>query len=350
MCDKINSVYMLSGMKELFPSIYKAADKCLMIPDILNYFLTGEMIHEPSEFSTTQLMDVGSGKISSAVCEKMGISETLFCGTGSHGERIGYLREDIQREIGADYEIPVICVPSHDTASAVAAIPVQEKDFGFISSGTWSLIGTELDAPARGREVREAGLTNEVGAFGKITLLKNSAGMFVVNCLKKEYEFEKGETVSWEEISRLAEACGQAEKADLNDGVFFHPASMSEAMRRYLKEKNHVEGPMDWGLLFRAFYESLASAYAETIREIQKATGKNLERIYIVGGGSSSRVLLRLMSESIGKPVVVCYGESTSMGNLAAQVKYRHPEYTLEDLRNIIRNSYRTEVIEPERG
>lgn len=124
--------------------------------------------------------------------------------------------------------------------------------------------------------------------------------MFVVNCLKKEYEFEKGETVSWEEISRLAEACGQAEKADLNDGVFFHPASMSEAMRRYLKEKNHVEGPMDWGLLFRAFYESLASAYAETIREIQKATGKNLERIYIVGGGSSSRVLLRLMSESIG--------------------------------------------------
>lgn len=350
LCDKINSVYMLLGMKELFPSIYKAADKCLMIPDILNYFLTGEMIHEPSEFSTTQLMDVGSGKISSAVCEKMGISETLFCGTGSHGERIGYLREDIQREIGADYEIPVICVPSHDTASAVAAIPVQEKDFGFISSGTWSLIGTELDAPARSREVREAGLTNEVGAFGKITLLKNSAGMFVVNCLKKEYEFEKGETVSWEEISRLAEACGQAEKADLNDGVFFHPASMSEAMRRYLKEKNHVEGPMDWGLLFRAFYESLASAYAETIREIQKATGKNLERIYIVGGGSSSRVLLRLMSESIGKPVVVCYGESTSMGNLAAQVKYRHPEYTLEDLRNIIRNSYRTEVIEPERG
>lgn len=348
LCDKINSVYMLSGMKELFPSIYKAADKCLMIPDILNYFLTGEMVNEPSELSTTQLMDSGTGQISAAVCEKMGIDKKLFARIGRHGERIGSVRRDILKEIGADYEIPVICVPSHDTASAVAAIPVREKNFGFISSGTWSLIGTELDEPVRDRSVMDAGLTNEAGAFGTITLLKNSAGMFVVNLLKKEYETEKGEKVSWEEISKMAEKCSRRENVDLNSPDFFNPFSMSKALWNCLKEKTSVGENMDWGLLFRTFYESLAAAYGETIREIEKATGKELENVYIVGGGSASRILLRLMSEQIGKPIVVCYGESTSMGNLAVQVKYSHPEYTLKDLRSIIRNSYRTEVIKPE--
>ena len=111
-----------------------------------------------------------------------------------------------------------------------------------------------------------------------------------------------------------------------------------------------MEGAKDWSILFATFYASLASVYAQTVGDIERVTGKKLEKIYIVGGGSASRVLLRLMSQSIGKPVVVCYGESTSMGNLAVQLAYRNPELALSDIRRIIGNSYRTEEIAPERG
>lgn len=350
LCDKINSVYMLSGMKEIFPSIYEVADKCLMIPDIFNYFLTGEMVNEPSELSTTQLFSAQTQGVSEAACRKMGVSPDLFCRIGVHGQVIGNVRRDILEEIGADYDIPVICVPSHDTASAVAAIPVQEDSFGFISSGTWSLIGTELDQPVCTEAVMDAGLTNEVGAFGKITLLKNSAGMFVVNCLKKEYEFEIGNKVSWDEVSEMAEKCQERAIIDLNDTAFFNPSNMSEAIWERLSETGQVNGEKDWGMLFRTFYESLAAVYAQTICDIERVTSKKLEKIYIVGGGSASRVLLRLISQSIGKPVVVCYGESTSMGSLAVQLIHKNPEFTLQDLRGIIRNSYKTEEIAPERG
>ena len=136
---------------------------------------------------------------------------------------IGNVQKDILEELGIAYEIPVICVPSHDTASAVAAIPATEERFGFISCGTWSLIGTELEEPIINDNVIESNLTNEVGAFGKITLLKNSAGMFIVNQLKKEYDALCGRKVSWDEISTLAESNESQATIDLNDTDFFNP-------------------------------------------------------------------------------------------------------------------------------
>lgn len=343
LCDKINSLYMLSGMKELFPQIMAGAKHCLMVPDILNYFMTGEMVNEPSELSTTQLMDARTRQISEKVCEKFGIDPSLFGPVGRHGEKIGNVRADILEEIGVDYDIPVICVPSHDTASAVAAIPAAEKRFGFISCGTWSLIGTELDEPVCDEKVIEANLTNEVGAFGKITLLKNSAGMFIVNQLKKEYDFLCGRKASWDEISSLAEESDSQAVIDLNDTAFFNPVSMSKAVWEYLVKTGQASGEMQWGVLFKTFYDSLARCYAVTISDIEKITGETFEKVYIVGGGAASRVLLKLTAEHVGKPIVVCYGESTSMGNLAVQLKYFKPELELLDIRKVISGSYSTE-------
>lgn len=350
LCDKINSIYMLLGIKEMFPELFQAADRCLMVPDILNYFLTGKMVNEPSELSTTQLMDVRSGGICAEVCERFGIPGRLFGEIGTHGECIGTVRRDILEEWGVDYDIPVICVPSHDTASAVAAIPAREKEFGFISSGTWSLIGTELEHPACREEILKAGLTNEYGAFGKITLLKNSAGMFVVNSLKKEYEAACGRPAAWDEISELAQSCEARLRIDLNDAAFFNPRSMSEAIWEDLKQSGQAEGELRWDVLFRTFYESLADCYARTIGNIERAAGKKFEKVYIAGGGTSSRILLYLMAEYIGKPIVVCYGESTSMGNLAVQLKYFQPEMDLGAVRELISRSYRTEEIRGESG
>ncbi|MEY8506921.1 FGGY family carbohydrate kinase [Lachnospiraceae bacterium 42-17] len=346
LCDKINSLYMMSGMKEIFPHILSAADKCLMVPDILNYFLTGEMVNEPSELSTTQLMSAKERKISKAVCERFEIDENIFCRIGEHGKAVGRVREDILEEIGVEYNIPVICVPSHDTASAVAAIPALEENFGFISCGTWSLIGTELKEPVCSEEVRKANLTNEVGAFGKITLLKNSAGMFIINQLKKEYDFFCNEKTSWDTISALAEKCDSNAILDLNDAAFFNPSSMSKAVWESLRESGQVSGELRWDVLFRTFYDSLARVYAETIRDIEQVTGNKFEKVYIVGGGTASRVLLKLSAFYMKKPIVVCYGESTSMGNLGVQLKYFHEEFTLSDIRRIIAESYKTEIFE----
>ncbi len=344
LCDKINSVYMMAGMKELFPHILSAADKCLMVPDILNYFLTGEMVNEPSELSTTQLVSAKDRKVNPAVCEKFGVDKNIFCRIGKHGEKIGNVRKDILEEIGADYDIPVICVPSHDTASAVAAIPASEENFGFISCGTWSLIGTELKEPICSEEVRSANLTNEVGAFGRITLLKNSAGMFIINQLKKEYDFLCNEKTSWDTISNLAEQCESNAVIDLNDSAFFNPVSMSKALWNYLKQSGQVSGEMRWDILFRTFYDSLARVYADTIRDIEKVTGNKLEKVYIAGGGAASRVLLNLSAHYMKKTIVVCYGESTSIGNLSVQLKYFNKELTLSELRQIIAESYETET------
>ena len=340
LCDKINSVYMLTGMRERFSTIYNASDKLLMIPDILNYFLTGVMMNEPSEFSTTQFMNVKTGEVSSYVCDFFNIDSKKFCSIGKHGQVIGYVRENILREIGADYQIPVICVPSHDTGAAVAAIPAKEECFGFISCGTWSLIGIELDKPVLTDDVINAGLTNEVGAFGKITLLKNSNGMFIVNQLKKEYDFESGRDVSWDEITKMAQNCKTDAVLNLNDSRFFNPVSMSEEIYNYLLETEQIEGEKQWDILFKAFYESLACCYSITMKDAESVTGTEFKKVYIVGGGAASEVLLKLSAIHIGKPIVVCYGESTSMGNLGVQLSSFYKDMNLKDIRSIIANSY----------
>jgi len=348
LCDKINSVYMMAGIKRSISTIDKMASRCLMIPDILNYFLTGKMINEPSELSTTQLVSARTREISEEICDFFGINPSLFGPIGKHGQVIGNLKKEIAEEIGLAYDIPVICVPSHDTASAVAAIPATEESFGFVSCGTWSLIGTELMEPLITEEVRAASLTNEIGAFNRITLLKNSAGMFIVNHLKKEYDGFLGRKSSWDEIAKMAEDSHSELVMDLNHKDFFNPGVMSKAIWEYLKRTGQVEGAMDWGLIFMAFYRSLALSFADAFEGIERSIGHSLEKIYVVGGGSMSKLLMKLTAGYTGKTIVICYGESTSMGNLMVQLQNFMPDKDLQDLRQIVANSYSTECVTSE--
>lgn len=261
---------------------------------------------------------------------------------------IGNLKKEIAEEIGVAYDIPVICVPSHDTASAVAAIPAKEESFGFVSCGTWSLIGTELMEPLITEEVRAASLTNEIGAFNRTTLLKNSAGMFIVNHLKKEYDGFLGRKSSWDEIAKMAEDSHSELVMDLNHKDFFNPGVMSKAIWEYLKRTGQVEGAMDWGLIFMAFYRSLALSFADAFEGIERSIGHSLEKIYVVGGGSMSKLLMKLTAGYTGKTIVICYGESTSMGNLMVQLQNFMPDKDLQDLRQIVANSYSTECVTSE--
>ncbi|HML38237.1 MAG TPA: rhamnulokinase family protein [Bacillota bacterium] len=340
LCDKINSIYRLSMLKDIMPDMFSIADKVLMVPDILNYFLTGVMINEPSELSTTQLMDSKTRKISPEICKKFNIPEKLFCEIGEHGKQIGKVQKYILDEIEADYDIPVICVPSHDTASAVVAIPAREKDFVFISSGTWSLIGTETDEPYINDDILNASLTNELGAFNKITLLKNSAGMFIIQRVKKEYDAKMNRASTWDELNELgAHYKGPTLLFNVNNIRFFNPPKMCEAIWNYLIETNQVQGMLDWGAIIRAINESMACSYAVTVKQLERSVSKRFSSIYIAGGGSKNIMVNRLTAQRTGKPVYACSSESTVLGNIASQLKAIYKEMDLPQIREVIGNS-----------
>ncbi|MBE5967803.1 MAG: rhamnulokinase [Lachnospiraceae bacterium] len=340
LCDKINSLYLLNGVKERMPEMFHAADKLLMIPDVINYMLTGKMVNEPTELSTTQLLSTITKEISQNICEKFTIPSSLFSEIGVHGERIGNILPSIKEELDINYDIPVICVPSHDTASAVVAIPAEEDQFAFISSGTWSLIGAELDEPVVNKEVLESNLTNELGAFNKITLLKNSAGMFIIQRIKKEYDEETKADHSWQEINDLANTYkGEAPLFNINSNRFFNPPHMGKEIFNYLFETNQQQGEFNWAVVIKAVQESMACCYAQTIRNLERVTGKRFDKIYIVGGGSKNTAVNELTAKRTGKIIVTGSNESTSLGSIAVQVKYFDKDITLGGIRNIIRNS-----------
>lgn len=346
-CDKINSVYLMQAIKDRMPAPFSIADKLLMVPDILNYFLTGVKINEPSELSTTQLMSSKTRKIEKDICEFFDIPINLFCEIGKHGQIIGNLSQSIKDELEIDYDIPVVCVPSHDTASAVAAIPTIEDKFVFISSGTWSLIGTECDEPIINEKVFKSGLTNEVGAFDKITLLKNSSGMFIIQRLKKEYDWITGKDNSWEQINLLADQYTQSTPLfNINNVRFFNPKNMSKEIWAYLKETYQVEGELNFGAVIKATQHSMAACYAETIEEIEKITETKYDSIYIVGGGSKNIIVNKLTSAYTGKKVVACSKESTALGNIATQLKVFDNDLTLKKIRKIVADSSEIKIYE----
>lgn len=339
-CDKINSVYLLQAIRDNMPEIYNASEKVLMVPDILNYFLTGVKQNEPSELSTTQLVDSRTRQISEFATNFFDISSEKFCEIGTHGKVIGYLLDSIKEEIGVDYDIPIICVPSHDTASAVAAIPNKEEDYIFISSGTWALIGTEIDEPIINDEVCKSSLTNEVGAFGKITLLKNNAGMFIIQEIKKEYDWAIGRESSWKELDEMTEkGSGKFGLIDVNSVRLFNPKSMSDEVWAMLSETNQVTSEKNWEMIFNSVYYSMACCYGVVISDIEKITGKSYERIYIVGGGSKNILLNKLTSICTGKEVVACSKESTALGNIAVQIFGNDEKISVQDVNKILENS-----------
>lgn len=340
LCDKINSVYMLAGIRERMPELFSIADKLLMVPDVFNFMLTGVMQNEPSELSTTQLMGAGTGAVSPEACGRFGIPQSLFSPVGIHGQKIGDVRKSLLEELGIPYDIPVICVPSHDTAAAVLAIPAREERFAFISSGTWSLIGTELDKPAVTDAVLQAGLTNETGAFGKITLLKNSAGMFIIQRIRRELEQALDRDVSWGEMDEMAAAYkGPAPLINVNSGRFFNPLNMSREIWRCLTETGQIKGELDWGTVIQCVYESMACSYALTIGDLEKAAQAAFDSVYIVGGGSKNLAVNQLTAARTGKQVVACGKESTSLGNIAAQLFYFGEARDAARLREIIGKS-----------
>ncbi len=338
----MNSLYQLLGIRQSLPEYYEEARTLLLIPDLLNYLFTGEMNSEVSIASTTQLLDMRTRTYCDAVFTMTDINKQLFVPLIAHTKPRGR----ISKEIAELYHIPrltAISVPSHDTASAVVSVPSQEEDFAFISSGTWSLIGTEKAEPIINEMVAEAGFSNEGGVFDTVTFLKNSCGMHILHNVKREMEFNGNRHYTWNEIVQLSMPAlerGNVPIFDVNADLLYHPESMINAIKQ-------LTGIEDIGELLASAYRSLAVSYKQAIEDLQKITGKTYKSIHIIGGGSRNDHLNQMTADLTGKTVFSGPEEATSLGVIAMQVLHDHSELTLKDMRRIISNSVQIGTFKP---
>ena len=339
---RMNSIYQLQGIKRIMPNLLNIADRFLLIPDLLNYLFTGVVNSEFSIASTTQILDVRTKQYSQNVIDRFGYKKDLFPPLKPHGSVIGNLRTSICEEL----RIPsckVICVPSHDTACAVTAVPAKEDDFIFISSGTWSLIGTELEEPLISELVYDHNFANEGGVLETITLLRNSTGMHILQGIKKELKVE-GQDYSWDEMIQIAKNYdGEISFYDPNSSALFNPASMISAIKGLMQS---VDGSL--GQVLASSFSSLAYTYRVTIEQIEEITGKLYPSIYIVGGGSQNMFLNQLTADFTGKSVISGPTEATSFGNIGVQLMEKIKGFGLKDIREMVRQSETIHTIVPD--
>ena len=309
------------------------AKRLLMMPEYLSYRLTGIMKNEYTNASTTGLVNAENKTIDSEVCEALGINPNLFGELNLPATYIGSFSEKIKAEVGFDSK--VIFCPSHDTASAVAACPIDENSV-FISSGTWSLVGTENLYPVTTPEAMEANFSNEGGINYRFRFLKNIMGMWLFQNIRKNLD----KKFTYDEMMYMAMESDYDRLIDPTDDCFLAPENMVDAIRTYLGEP---ELPI--GDVLRSVYISLATSYKNTVEEIESVAGKKIERVAIVGGGSKDKYLNQLTKEYTGRRVTVGPTEGTAAGNLIAQLVFLDPSLDLAGARKIIVNTFEIQEV-----
>ncbi len=317
----INSLYRLSEMKVWAEDVLNAADKILFMPDLFSFFLTGEANVEQTIASTSELIDPYSKDWNRQLIEQAGFPERLFGKLVAPGSVRGYLTADVMRQTGIDYAVPVFAVGSHDTASAVYASGADSEGEGsaFLSSGTWSLLGVVTPEPIINEEARMAGFTNETGVDGTTTFLQNITGLWIVQCLLREWE-QKGERVEIGELIDEAEKSGFAATIDVDDAVFHNPKSMESAIKEYVSAHGDDE-PSSRGDVMRCVMLSLADRYARGIEHLNRLLPKEVKRLHIIGGGSRNKFLNRLTAEATGLEIKAGPAEATAIGNILLQAR-----------------------------
>ena len=309
---EINTAFqLLSSVPEL-----ESAEKLLFMPDLFNYFLTGKCYNEFTISSTSQLLNSLTHRWDDVIFERLGLPKRLMQEVVYPGTVIGRLTDELAEEVGGN--LNVIAVGSHDTASAVASISDAGDDWAFISSGTWSLMGTPTKEPIISKEALESDFTNEGMTDGRIRFLKNITGLWLIQQLVKEWESE-GYKCDYSDLVKEAEQSTLSSSFDVDDARFMNPEKMSEAILSYLKERNE-NIPVTKGDFMRCICISLAKKYAEVKTQMERCTNKKINKIYIVGGGSRNQLLNKFTAEHTGCEVIRGEVEATAMGNILAQM------------------------------
>ncbi len=311
-----NTIYQLMALKLQHPEQLEAAKTFLMTPDYLHWRLCGRKANEYTEASTSQLLNPYTRQWDHELIERLGFPKDMFCQVVLPGTILGELTPEVQRAVG--FNCRVIAPATHDTASAVAAMPQSEKDTIFLSSGTWSLLGVERDAPDCSERSRAANFTNEGGAGGKICYLKNIMGLWMIQCVRSELENQYG----FAELCSLAEQAEIASLVDCEDERFLAPKSMIAELQAACRESGQ-QVPQTPGELAAVVYRSLARCYGEAVRRLRADSGTDYRRLCVLGGGSNADYLNRLTAEATGCAVVVGPSEATAIGNAAVQMQMK---------------------------
>jgi rhamnulokinase len=340
----INTLYQLLALRG--SPLLEAAETLLLIPDLMNYWLTGERACEYTNATTTQLLDLETGEWAWDLLKRMEIPGRVLAPVVPPATGIGPLLPEVAEEAGAGDAAPVFAVASHDTASAVVAVPAQGSDFAYISSGTWSLVGVETPEPVVTREAMEANFTNEGGFGGTTRFLKNVMGLWILQECRRTWARD-GRDYSYEELARLAEEAPAAGAlVDPDHPSFLAPGDMPARIRRFCEETGQ-RPPENPAAVARCVFESLALKYRHVIEQLERLTGRPIKTINVVGGGSRNELLCRLTADAARLPVVAGPVEATALGNVMAQAFARGRVGSPEEIRAVVRRSFEASTYEP---
>ena len=323
--QNFNTIYQLYCDKQ--SGKLQKAKHFLMIPEFLSYCLTGKMANEYTNASTTSMLNAKTKTWDAGIIEKLGFNKDLFLPLSTPGTLLGGFTAEIEKQVG--FNANVVLAPSHDTASAVAACPIDGESV-YISSGTWSLIGTENAEPILNNAARSANFTNEGGVEYKFRFLKNIMGMWLFQNIRRNIN----KSLTYDEMMFKAQESSFSELINPNDDSFVAPENMVEAVRKYLNKSD-----LPLADVLKSVYISLANSYKESVEVIEQISKKTVKNIIIVGGGSKDAYLNRLTALATGKTVYTGLMEATATGNITAQIMF-DKKIDLAACREIIKKSF----------
>ena len=328
-----NNVYQLMAVKESQPEYMEQAESILMIPDYFHFLLTGVKKNEYTNATTGQLVSPKTNDWDYEMIDMLGYNSKMFRPVSMPGTVVGEFTEEVQKEVG--FNCTVVLPATHDTGSAVLAVPTNDDDAVYISSGTWSLMGIERKEADCSMESMKANFTNEGGYDHRFRYLKNIMGLWMIQSVKKEF----AEDLSFAQICEMASKETISSIVDCNDDCFLAPKSMIKAVQDFCRRTGQ-QVPETVGEISSVIYNSLAKCYGDTVKEIEEITGKKYSTIYVVGGGSNAGYLNELTAKYTGKKVSAGPSEATAIGNVIVQMLHDGVFKDLPEARTCVRESF----------
>ena len=342
---ELNTLFQLISLKKYRPWMLERADKMLFMPDLFGYMLTGKMCAEYSIASTSQLIDLDKRTWSKEILDAFGIKESVFAPLVQPGTVLGELSKEVCEECGVD-PVPVISVCGHDTQSAITSVPCEDGDFAFLSSGTWSLFGTELDKPIVNETSMNINITNEGGFDGSTGFLKNIIGLWLIQESRRQWKRE-GKEYSYADLEKLALAAEPFKCFIDPDAPEFVPhGNIPERVREFCRKTGQYV-PETVGEIMRCIYESLAMKYRLTFEKLRACTERDYPAIHVIGGGTKDGLLCQMTANSCDRTVKAGPIEATVMGNVAVQLMSDGSVKNIGQARKIVANSSELKTFEP---
>jgi rhamnulokinase len=338
----INSLYQWYAMKLAGAPALPAADRLLFMPDLFAYWLTGVQKAEVTIASTSQFYDPCKRRFATELLERLGLPTRILPELIEPGSRLGTLLPRLAERTGLG-PAPFYATAAHDTASAVAAVPSEGDDWCYISSGTWSLMGVELPGPVINEQSAALNYTNEAGAAGRTRLLKNIAGLWVLQECRRAWEAQ-GESFTYADLAEMAEQCGSIGTI-IDPDDFLQPGDMPARIDAWCRQRS-LQAPRTKGETCRVILESLAHRYRQVLDGLEKLIGRKIRNVHIVGGGSRNRLLNRLVAQATGCTVIAGPVEATAAGNVLVQAIGAGEVRDLDEARRIVRWSFEIERFE----